>query len=165
MDLLHQRAGGIVGFILAWRFVPSLSTHPHRFDIPGVLLSAVGLFLLVFGIQEGETYNWGTITGPITVWGLVISGIAVLAVFVLWQAVNKGEPLLPLALFRDRNFSLANIGITTVGFTVTAFGAAADLLLPDGPRHDAHAVRADDGAHGGDFRRSGARWWGRSSTA
>lgn len=112
---------GIVGFILAWRFVPSLSTHPHKFDIPGVLLSAVGLFLLVFGIQEGETYNWGTITGPITVWGLVIAGIAVLAVFVLWQRFNKGEPLLPLALFRDRNFSLANIGITTVGFTITAF--------------------------------------------
>ena len=112
---------GIAGFLLAWRFVPSLSTHPHRFDIPGVLLSAVGLFLLVFGIQEGETYNWGTITGPITVWGLVIAGIAVLAVFVLWQRFNKGEPLLPLALFADRNFSLANIGITTVGFAVTAF--------------------------------------------
>lgn len=112
---------GIVGFILAWRFVPSLSTHPHKFDIPGVLLSAAGLFLLVFGIQEGETYNWGTITGPITVWGLVIAGIAVLALFVLWQRFNKGEPLLPLELFKDRNFSLANIGITTVGFAITAF--------------------------------------------
>jgi EmrB/QacA subfamily drug resistance transporter len=113
---------GIVGYILAWRFVPALTTHPHRFDIPGVVLSAVGLFLLVFGIQEGETYDWGTIAGPITVWGLIISGIVVLALFVAWQAANKGEPLLPLALFKDRNFSLANIGITTVGFTVTAFG-------------------------------------------
>ena len=112
---------GIAGFILAQRFVPALSTHPHKFDIPGVLLSALGLFLLVFGIQEGETYDWGTIAGPITVWGLIISGIAVLVVFVLWQRFNKGEPLLPLSLFKDRNFSLANIAITTVGFTVTAF--------------------------------------------
>jgi len=112
---------GIAGFFLALRYVPALSTHPHKFDIPGVLLSAVGLFLLVFGIQEGETYDWGTIAGPITVWGLIISGIAVLVVFVVWQKVNKGEPLLPLSLFKDRNFSLANIGITTVGFTVTAF--------------------------------------------
>ncbi len=112
---------GVVGFILAWRFVPALSTHPHKFDIPGVLLSAVGLFLVVFGIQEGETYNWGTITGPITVWGLIIAGIAVLVAFVLWQRFNKGEPLLPLGLFRDRNFSLANIGITTVGFAITSF--------------------------------------------
>ncbi|MFX1819205.1 DHA2 family efflux MFS transporter permease subunit [Pseudarthrobacter sp. CC4] len=112
---------GIAGFVLALRNVPSLSTHPHRFDIPGVVLSAVGLFLLVFGIQEGETYNWGTITGPVTVWGLIVAGLAVLALFVVWQRFNKGEPLLPLGLFRDRNFSLANIGITTVGFTVTAF--------------------------------------------
>ena len=112
---------GVVGFFLALRYVPSLSTHPHKFDIPGVLLSAVGLFLLVFGIQEGETYNWGTIAGPITVWGLIIAGIAVLVVFVVWQKLNKGEPLLPLSLFKDRNFSLANISITTVGFTVTAF--------------------------------------------
>ena len=113
---------GIAGFILALRYVPSLTTHPHKFDIPGVLLSAVGLFLLVFGIQEGETYNWGTITGPITVWGLIIAGLAVLAGFVLWQRFNKGEPLLPLSLFKDRNFSLANLGITMVGFTVTSFG-------------------------------------------
>jgi EmrB/QacA subfamily drug resistance transporter len=116
---------GIAGFILAVRFVPDLSTHPHKFDIPGVLLSAVGLFLLVFGIQEGETYNWGTITGPITVWGLIISGLAVLTAFVVWQWANPrfydGEPLLPLTLFKDRNFSLANVGITTVGFAVTAF--------------------------------------------
>lgn len=112
---------GIVAFILAWRFVPSLSTHQHRFDILGVVLSAVGLFLLVFGIQEGETYNWGTIIGPVSVWGLIISGLVVLVLFVVWQAANKAEPLLPLSLFKDRNFSLANIGITTVGFTVTAF--------------------------------------------
>ncbi|MET3920386.1 DHA2 family efflux MFS transporter permease subunit [Arthrobacter sp. UYEF20] len=112
---------GIVGFILALRYVPALSTHPHKFDIPGVLLSAVGLFLLVFGIQEGETYNWGTIAGPITVWGLIIAGLVVLTAFVVWQRYNKGEPLLPLSLFKDRNFSLANIGITTVGFAVTSF--------------------------------------------
>ncbi len=113
---------GVVGFILAVRNVPALSTHPHRFDIPGVLLSAVGVFLLVFGIQEGETYNWGTIAGPISVWSLIIAGIIVLAGFVAWQRFNKGEPLLPLGLFRDRNFSLANLGITMVGFTVTSFG-------------------------------------------
>lgn len=111
---------GVVAFILAWRLVPSLTTHPHRFDIPGVVLSAVGMFLLVFGIQEGGTYHWGTITGPISVWGLIIAGIVVLVLFVLWQAVNKGEPLLPLSLFKDRNFSLSNIAITTVGFSITA---------------------------------------------
>ncbi|PWB98219.1 DHA2 family efflux MFS transporter permease subunit [Salinibacterium hongtaonis] len=112
---------GVVAFIMAFKFVPSLSTHPHRFDILGVVLSAVGMFLLVFGIQEGESHNWGTIVGPITVPGMIVSGVVVLVLFVLWQAFNKrGEPLLPLALFRDRNFSLANGAITAIGFAVTS---------------------------------------------
>jgi EmrB/QacA subfamily drug resistance transporter len=110
---------GIVAFILAMRLVPKLPTHTHSFDILGVVLSAVGMFLLVFGIQEGSTYDWGVITGPITVWGLIISGIVVLIAFVVWQRYNRKEPLLPLALFRDRNFSLSNGAITTVGFAVT----------------------------------------------
>ncbi len=110
---------GVVAFILAMRLVPKLPTHTHSFDILGVILSAVGMFLLVFGIQEGGTYDWGVIAGPITVWGLIISGIVVLIAFVVWQAFNKKEPLLPLKLFRDRNFSLSNGAITTVGFAVT----------------------------------------------
>jgi EmrB/QacA subfamily drug resistance transporter len=111
---------GIIGFIAAVILVPKLPTHQHSFDILGVVLSAVGLFLIVFGIQEGETYDWGTIAGPITVWGLIIAGVVVLAGFVAWQAFNKGEPLMPLKLFRDRNFSLANLAISSVGFTVTS---------------------------------------------
>ena len=54
---------GMVGFVLAWRLVPSLPTHTHSFDWLGVALSGVGMFLLVFGIQEGHQYDWGTITG------------------------------------------------------------------------------------------------------
>jgi EmrB/QacA subfamily drug resistance transporter len=110
---------GIVGFILAMRNVPKLETHSHRFDLLGVVLSGLGMFLLVFGLQEGQRYDWGTIVGPISVWALIIAGLVVLGLFVVWQTVNKGEPLLPLALFRDRNFSLANGAITTVGFAIT----------------------------------------------
>lgn len=111
---------GVVAFVLAWRLVPALPTHSHRFDLPGVALSALGMFLLVFGIQEGQKYHWGTIAGPVSVRGLIIAGITILTVFVVWQAVNKKEPLLPLGLFRDRNFSLANGAITTVGFAITS---------------------------------------------
>jgi MFS family permease len=34
--------------------------------------------------------------------------------------VNKKEPLVPLSLFRDRNFSLANGAISAIGFSITA---------------------------------------------
>ena len=45
---------GVVGLVLAWRLVPDLETHSHQFDWLGVVLSAIGMFLLVFGIQEGD---------------------------------------------------------------------------------------------------------------
>lgn len=112
---------GVIAFVMAWRWVPALKVHEHRFDIPGVVLSAVGMFLIVFGLQEGQSYNWGTIVGPISVWLLIGVGVVVMGLFITWQAINKnGEPLLPLGLFRDRNFSLANAAISTIGFTVTS---------------------------------------------
>jgi EmrB/QacA subfamily drug resistance transporter len=118
---------GVVALVLALRLVPDLPTHVHRFDVLGVVLSAVGMFLLVFGIQEGQTFDWGRIAGPVSVWSMIVTGIVVLAGFVFWQVRNKGEPLMSLALFRDRNFSLANVAITTVGFTVTSM--AFPLML------------------------------------
>ena len=121
---------GVVGLVLAARLVPELPTHAHRFDLPGVVLSAVGMFLLVFGIQEGQSYDWGTIAGPVSVWSLIIAGLVVLAVFVGWQARNRAEPLLPLRLFRDRNFCLACVAIAAVGFGVTAMAFPLDALRP-----------------------------------
>nr|NLI51727.1 DHA2 family efflux MFS transporter permease subunit [Propionibacterium sp.] len=111
---------GLAAFYVAWRFVPRLERHAHRFDLPGVALFVAGMLLLVFGLQEGNTYRWGTIVGPVTVLGLIGAGVALLALFVGWQAVQSGEPLLPLALLRDRNFSLANTAIAAVGLSVTA---------------------------------------------
>jgi len=111
---------GIIGFVLAVRFVPILSTHTHSFDWIGVALSAIGMFLLVFGIQEGERYDWGTITGIISVPLLIVLGLVVLTVFVVWQAKTPSEPLVPLSLFRDRNFSIGNLGIALVGMAIIA---------------------------------------------
>jgi MFS family permease len=51
----------------------------------------------------------------------------VFAAFVYWQHRNHAEPLVPLRLFRDRNFSLANVGISTVSFAFTAM--AFPLML------------------------------------
>jgi len=110
---------GILAFVLALRFVPELETHGHQFDIPGVVLSALGMFLLVFGIQEGSSYDWSA-----RIWLMIGAGVAILGVFVVYQSRNRREPLLPLGLFRDRNFSLSNVAISAMGATVTA------LMLP-----------------------------------
>ncbi|WP_269078799.1 DHA2 family efflux MFS transporter permease subunit [Demequina globuliformis] len=106
---------GIVAFVLAWRLVPSLETHSHQFDWWGVVLSAVGMFLLVFAVQEGQTYAWAP-----WIWVMIATGLAVLAVFVWWQRRNTGEPLVPLGLFKERNFAVASTAISAVGFATTA---------------------------------------------
>lgn len=111
---------GIVGLYLAWRLVPTLQTHARSFDWVGVALSAAGLFCAVFAIQEGHAYGWGRIWGPVSVPLLLAIGAVLLVVFVWWQSRIRREPLVPLDLFRDRNFSVSNIAITTVGFGITA---------------------------------------------
>ena len=98
----------------------ALISHSHRFDLPGVFLWALAMFCIVFGIQEGESYDWGVIWGPVSVPTLIVGGIVVLAAFLWWQRAGQGEPLLPLGLFRDRNFSLANSAIAMVGVAVTS---------------------------------------------
>ena len=55
---------GILAFVLAWRLVPTLDTRAHSFDWLGVVLSGAGMFLLVFGLQEGHQFDWATISGP-----------------------------------------------------------------------------------------------------
>ncbi|WP_207165452.1 DHA2 family efflux MFS transporter permease subunit [Tomitella biformata] len=118
---------GVVGFILAWKLVPKLPLRSHKFDILGVVLSGIGMFLVVFGLQEGSKYDWGTITGIISVPLLIIVGLVFFAAFLFWQAKNTGEPLVPLRLFKDRNFTVANIGIAAMGFAIT--GLVLPLML------------------------------------
>ena len=113
---------GVIGTYLAVRNIPHFPSKQHNFDWLGVALSAIGLFLMVFGIQEGSTYDWGTITESlwgtgisVSVWGMIIAGIIVFTLFIVWQAVNRKEPLVPLGLFKDRNFSVSNIAIAAMG--------------------------------------------------
>lgn len=113
---------GIVAFVLALRLVPRLPTQRHRFDVLGIALSAVGLFLLTFGLQEGQKNDWDA-----QIWWMIGGGVVVLIAFVGWQAICPSEPLMSLSLFRDRNFTLGNVGIAAMGFAVT--GMAIPFML------------------------------------
>src|SRR5690625_13053 len=111
---------GIIGFAMAWWFIPKLPSTPHRFDLVGVVLSGLGLTCLIFGIQEGETYRWGQIHGVISIPMLITLGVGFLIAFVIWQRHTRSEPLVPLTLFRDRNFFMGNLAIAFVGLAITA---------------------------------------------
>lgn len=121
-----------VGVLAIWRVllkVPELERHTHSFDWLGVALSALAMFALVFGIQEGNTHDWGPFLGPIGSWHLIIGGLVLLGLFVLWQAKTRAEPLVPLGLFKDRNFSLANVAIAFMGLSITAMSFPMILYL------------------------------------
>lgn len=113
---------GVLAVVLVWLWVPVLETRSRSYDIAGIVLSAVGMFLLVFGIQQGEEHGWGGTTA-----GFIAAGVAGLTVFVWWQSRVRTEPLVPLRLFRDRNFSIGTFGVSTIGF-VTA-GTMVPLMF------------------------------------
>jgi EmrB/QacA subfamily drug resistance transporter len=106
---------GVVGLALAYVFVPVLPTEDTGFDVLGVGLSGVGMFLIVFALQEGQSHHWAS-----WIWGSLAAGVAAMAGFFYWQAVNRREPLIPLRIFRDNDFSTSNVGIAVIGFAVTS---------------------------------------------
>lgn len=106
---------GVLGLVLALIFVPVLPTEKPGYDAIGVLLSGVALFLIVFALQEGQSHDWAP-----WIWGTLVAGVVAMGAFVYWQAVQTGEPLIPLKIFRDHDFSLSNLGIAVIGFAVTA---------------------------------------------
>jgi EmrB/QacA subfamily drug resistance transporter len=106
---------GIAGLALAVRLVPELPRQAHRFDLVGVALSGVGVFLIVFGLQQGPAAHWQP-----WIWALIVAGTGFMSVFVSWQSLNTGEPLIPLRIFDDRDFTLSNVGVAIVSFASTA---------------------------------------------
>jgi EmrB/QacA subfamily drug resistance transporter len=106
---------GILGLGLAARLVPALPTHEHRFDLVGVALSGLGMFFIVFALQQGQAGGWAP-----WIWAVFVAGVGFMTGFVYWQSITTDEPLIPLDIFRDRDFSLANLAGVVIGFVATA---------------------------------------------
>jgi len=94
-----------------------------------MVLSVVGMFLLVFGLQEGEAYAWGQVRWHITVWQMIGAGVVLLVVFGWWQVRRGEDALVPMRLFTNRNFFLANISSAAIGFTMTGVFLPLTLFL------------------------------------
>ncbi len=107
---------GVIVIALGLLWIPDIRTGAkHSFDLTGVTLASLALLAICYGLVEGQNYNWGTITGFISIPLVIGVGVALLVVFLVIQARTQDqEPLVPFALFRDRNFSLMNWVSVTV---------------------------------------------------
>jgi len=75
---------------------------PGRLDLPGVVLSAAGLFLLTFGFIDSADVTWRS---PV-VGACVAAGLGVLAIFVTRER-RAASPMVPPALLRTASFGRA----------------------------------------------------------
>ncbi len=107
-------------FALALLVIPDLRPgRPHRLDVFGVGLATAGLLAVVFGLIEGQRYDWGAVTGSITIPETIGAGALLITAFLIYQARHQsGEPLLPFEVFRVRNFTLSALVMAAMGFAL-----------------------------------------------
>lgn len=122
---------GVLTIGLALLLVPDLRPgRKHRLDISGVALATLGLLGVVFGLIEGERYQWGHVTGFVTIPMIIGAGVVLIALFVVQQARRQGaEPLLPFAVFADRNFTVMTLVLAAVGFALLGFFLPMTIYL------------------------------------
>jgi EmrB/QacA subfamily drug resistance transporter len=89
---------------------------PRGFDLPGAVLVVAGLGALSWGvISAGEGVGLAEL-------GLLVAGVAALAGFVAVEAGSR-HPMLPLSLFRSRQFTAANAA------TVAVYAALSGMMF------------------------------------
>ena len=97
--------------VLIARGVPARVDHPRggRVDAVGALMGAAALAGPVFALTEQPVYGWGDtrVAAP-------LAAGAVAALLFIWHERRTPEPMLPLALFRSRNFTVGNVATLTI---------------------------------------------------
>lgn len=112
---------GIIAIPLALFALPNTFGEKLRADVIGVLLAGLGVLGLVYGIVSGNDKGWDSLE----VTASLVVGALLVATFIVWES-RVAAPLLPLRLFRDRSFSVANvIGLT---FSFGVFGSIFILI-------------------------------------
>jgi EmrB/QacA subfamily drug resistance transporter len=117
---------GLLGLFLVWRFVPDTREEgAGQLDIPGFLLSALGLTLLLAGL---ETFTHGTAALPLV--GLLLGCGIVLGVAATWHFRRVPNPLLDLSSFGIPTFALSTLSAgTALRTSINAMPFLIPLLL------------------------------------
>jgi EmrB/QacA subfamily drug resistance transporter len=93
-------------------------------DLPGTLLLAGGVGLLVLGVTQGEEWGWGD---PATLGSLVAGGASL--VLSLLRSVRHPAPAIETTLWRSNKFAAANGSSMLFGSAVYAWMLCCALFL------------------------------------
>jgi EmrB/QacA subfamily drug resistance transporter len=105
---------GLLALALGWPLlVESRNPRAQGIDLPGQVLVTGALVCLILGLIESSSQGW---TSPLIL-GL-FSGFAVLLAAFLLVESQVREPLLPLRLFANRVFSVANVAALLLFFAM-----------------------------------------------
>lgn len=121
---------GLAAFVFGVLFVKQhAESHPGAFDLPGFLLSGIGLALLMYGVSEGPNIGWGSTRVLVT----IVAGVALLSAMVAVELRTR-EPIVALRLLGNRLFR-STTGVVVM-VSVAFFGVlfAVTLYFQDG-RH------------------------------
>src|SRR5207247_961 len=96
----------LIVLVLVFRFVPESRDEEEtgRLDLTGAALATISLGAIVFGLIESSRLG---LQSP-TVMIALLAGVIALAAFIMVEA-RVPHPMVPLRLFRSRNFSGANL--------------------------------------------------------
>ncbi|GAB2644322.1 MFS transporter [Nocardioides ginkgobilobae] len=109
-------AAAVLAALACGVIVPQSRNPDLRQDIAGGVLSAAGLFLLVYGIIEGPEQGW---TDPLTLGGLV-AGTALLGAFVVVE-LRLDRPMLDVRLFRHPGVAAGSLLVFLQFFAAFGF--------------------------------------------
>ena len=82
-------------------------------DIPGIVISGLGLFMLTLGLVQGNSWGWSS---PAIV-GLLVAAAATFPLFMWWE-LRIPSPMFPVKLLRIRSFTAANTSIMFIGMAM-----------------------------------------------
>jgi EmrB/QacA subfamily drug resistance transporter len=114
---------GMVTLYIIYRYLPSFhgESESRSLDYLGALVFAVGVVFLLLGLTNKQTSDWANFE----VGGFVLIAAVLTPVF-LWIESRAAEPIVPLELFRSRNYSVSVLASLLA--TMAFFGAI--IFLP-----------------------------------
>jgi predicted MFS family arabinose efflux permease len=95
---------GVALLPAAWTRLTESHGPAARLDLPGLTLASLGLLGIVLGVIRGNGHGWTSLT----VLPPIVAGGLLMAAFIAWE-LRTPEPMLPLALFRSRGFTVTNV--------------------------------------------------------